>query len=164
MRIYIYIYSNAQHHLFANVFCLLNYILNGFIDRVFQLAARNKCFELWNCPEMDGSAKMAILAKVNMQDKEMQITQDIFATTVKGKQFIREAFYRLFRDWQRDRQVRFVDLWGNVAPKGADNASASIMVPVKDGKHWNVKDLQAVIAEYIVESPNFRKKKEEYLK
>ena len=118
--------------------------------------------ELWYCPDMDSSQKMAILAGHAMQDREQKLSQDDFGKTIKGRLNIQEALARLFRDWARDHQIRFTDLWGNVAPKGADSHAVSITVPVKEGRHYTIKDLQNACVVYFEKDPLFRKGKEEY--
>ena len=45
-------------------------LFNGFVDWTYQLAARNKCFELWTCPDIDGPAEMVILPKGAIQDEQ----------------------------------------------------------------------------------------------
>ena len=120
--------------------------------------------ELWQCPDMDGAQKMAILTGVAIQDREQKFWQDDFGKTAKQRLNIQEAVHRLFRDWAHNHNIRFTDLWGNVAPKGTDTKAKTITVPAKEGRHWSVKDLQLACVEFFEKDPAYRKKKDEYTK
>ena len=106
------------------------------------MAARDKTFELWTCPDVDGIHKMQVLQKCNIVDKEHKCCQDDFVKTTKGRSHLQEVTCRLFRNWHQERAVRFADMWGNVSPKGADTHAPTIKVPLSDCRHYTVDDIK----------------------